>query len=85
VSRYAFISMIDGCFGSGASVSGTSTVTAKSAPVSNGGSMYYNNDRPHMSLRGDAPVARAVEPPTRGKVVALPTVGGLHHRYARAA
>jgi hypothetical protein len=46
---------------------------------------YYNGDRPHMSLDGDAPVSRPVEPPTRGKVVALPRVGGLHHRYARAA
>ena len=46
---------------------------------------YYNGDWPHMALRGDAPVARPVEPPTRGKVVALPRVGGLHHRYARAA
>jgi transposase InsO family protein len=46
---------------------------------------YYNADRPHMSLDGDAPVTRHVEPPTRGKVVALPRVGGLHHRYARAA
>jgi transposase InsO family protein len=46
---------------------------------------HYNGDRPHMSLRGDAPVARPVEPPTRGKVVALPRVGGLHHRYVRAA
>ena len=46
---------------------------------------YYDGDRPHMSLGGDAPVIRPVEPPTRGKVVALPRVGGLHHRYARAA
>jgi transposase InsO family protein len=46
---------------------------------------YYNEDRPHMSLGGDAPVARAVEPPSAGEVVALPRVGGLHHRYSRAA
>jgi hypothetical protein len=47
---------------------------------------YYNGDRPHMSLGGDAPVTRPVEPPTRGKVVTIPRVGGpLHHRYARAA
>ena len=44
---------------------------------------YYNEDRPHMALGGDAPVSRAVE--SVGKVVALPRVGGLHHRYARAA
>jgi transposase InsO family protein len=46
---------------------------------------YYNEDRPHMSLAGDAPIARSVEPPSRGRVVALSRVGGLHHRYARAA
>jgi hypothetical protein len=46
---------------------------------------YYNDDRPHMSLDGDAPVARPVERPSDGSVVALPRVGGLHHRYARQA
>jgi transposase InsO family protein len=46
---------------------------------------YYNADRPHMSLDGDAPVTRAVELPIAGRVVALPRVGGLHHRYARQA
>jgi putative transposase len=46
---------------------------------------YYNEDRPHMSLDRDAPVARAVQPPSAGRVVALPRVGGLHHRYSRAA
>jgi transposase InsO family protein len=46
---------------------------------------YYNEDRPHMSLDRDAPVARAVGPPNGGKVVSLPRVGGLHHRYSRAA
>ena len=46
---------------------------------------YYNEDRPHMWLDGDAPVSRAVEPPSNGSVVALPRVGGIHHRYSRAA
>ena len=44
---------------------------------------YYNEDRPHMSLRGDAPVARPIEPPNAGEVVALTRVGGLHLRYSR--
>jgi putative transposase len=44
---------------------------------------YYNIDRPHMSLGGDAPARREVETPDRGNVVALPRLGGLHHRYAR--
>jgi hypothetical protein len=38
-----------------------------------------------MSLDGDAPVTRVIEPRTSGKVVALPRVGGLHHRYVRRA
>jgi transposase InsO family protein len=46
---------------------------------------YYNEDRPHLALDRDAPIPRAVEPRSRGKVVALPRVGGLHHRYASAA
>jgi transposase InsO family protein len=46
---------------------------------------YYNEDRPHMALDRDAPIDRPVEPKARGRVVALPRVGGLHHRYSRAA
>ena len=34
---------------------------------------------------GVHPVAREVEPPAKGKIVSLPQVGGLHHRYLRAA
>ena len=46
---------------------------------------YYNDSRPHMSLSGNSPMGRDVEPPTRGQVVTIPQVGGLHHRYTRAA
>jgi hypothetical protein len=46
---------------------------------------FYIADRPHMSLDGDAPSGRAVEPPELGNVIALPRVGGLHHRYLRRA
>ncbi len=46
---------------------------------------YYNEDRPHMSLDGDAPITREIEPRGLGKVVALPRVSGLHHRYVRRA
>ena len=46
---------------------------------------YYNGSRCHLSLSGDAPAPRAVQGPELGKVVALPQVGGLHHRYERAA
>jgi transposase InsO family protein len=46
---------------------------------------YHNQHRPHAGLRGDVPMGREVEPPAMGKVVAIPQVGGLHHRYTRAA
>ena len=46
---------------------------------------YYNNWRPHMSLKRNAPVPRDIEPPELGKVISIPQVGGLHHVYTRAA
>ena len=46
---------------------------------------YYHRSRCHLSLAGDAPQPRAVHGPERGGVVELPEVGGLHHRYERAA
>jgi len=44
---------------------------------------YYNQDRCHLSLGKDAPDRRQVSrrPSPGAKVVALPRVGGLHHRY----
>jgi transposase InsO family protein len=47
--------------------------------------LSYNESRPHLSLAGDAPDRRDVEPARRGPVVANPVLGGLHHRYRRAA
>jgi transposase InsO family protein len=44
---------------------------------------YYHHSRPHMGLGHNAPEPRTVEPPERGRVVAEPMVGGLHHRYRR--
>jgi transposase InsO family protein len=46
---------------------------------------YYHCSRTHLALDKDAPEPRAVEPPQHGRVVALPQVGGLHHRYVRRA
>jgi transposase InsO family protein len=47
---------------------------------------YYHGARPHLSLAKDSPHPRAVELPERGPVVvAIPQVGGLHHRYERRA
>jgi hypothetical protein len=46
---------------------------------------YYHHSRSHLSLERNALIPREVEPPERGKVIAIPQVGGLHHRYRRAA
>jgi len=46
---------------------------------------YYNADRTHVALDKDSPATRSVLPPGCGKVIALPRVGGLHHRYERRA
>ena len=42
---------------------------------------YYNEARTHLSLGKDSPAGRVIEP--HGKVIALPILGGLHHRYCR--
>lgn len=47
--------------------------------------VYYHESRTHLSLNRNSPVEREVESPHRGRVVAIPQVGGLHHRYRRAA
>ena len=45
----------------------------------------YIRSRPHLSLEQDSPTPRPVMPPSTGRVVAIPEVTGLHHRYNRAA
>ncbi len=44
---------------------------------------YYHKDRTHLGLEKDTPEERSVEPRETGEVVAIPRVGGLHHRYSR--
>jgi len=45
---------------------------------------YYHEDRTHLGLAKQTPTQRS--PATnRGRVIALPRLGGLHHRYERAA
>jgi transposase InsO family protein len=46
---------------------------------------YYQRSRTHLALAKDAPWPRAVEKPEQGRVIAIPEVGGLHHRYQRSA
>jgi hypothetical protein len=44
---------------------------------------YYNHDRTHYNLGKDPPVSRPVQKKESAddKVIALPRVGGLHHKY----
>jgi putative transposase len=46
---------------------------------------YYNNSRPHRSLDQNSPLPRTVESGKKGPIISIPEVGGLHHRYQRAA
>ncbi len=46
---------------------------------------YYHCSRTHLSLDKDCPESRPVQPPTPGRIVAVPQVGGLHHHYERLA
>ncbi|MEM7436109.1 MAG: integrase core domain-containing protein [Myxococcota bacterium] len=46
---------------------------------------YYHSSRTHLVLDKDAPEIRKRELSNKGKVIAIPMVGGLHHRYTRAA
>jgi transposase InsO family protein len=46
---------------------------------------YYHGSRTHLAPQKNAPEPRSVEPPAHGRILALPLVGGLHHRYVRNA
>jgi transposase InsO family protein len=46
---------------------------------------YYHRSRTHLSLGKDSPEPRSIQPQEIGRVVAVPQVGGLHHRYERRA
>ena len=44
---------------------------------------YYHDDRTHLALGKDPPMPRPVSPAPSpaARVVSLPRLGGLHHRY----
>jgi transposase InsO family protein len=42
---------------------------------------YYNGTRTHVALGKDSPLTRPVQ--AVGRILALPVLGGLHHRYIR--
>jgi transposase InsO family protein len=46
---------------------------------------YYHKSRTHLSLARDSPEPRPIQQLEMGRVVAVPEVGGLHHRYERRA
>jgi putative transposase len=47
--------------------------------------IYYHQARTHLALEKDAPDLRPVQLPAAGRIVQLPEVGVLHHRYLRKA
>jgi len=48
---------------------------------------YYHVARPHQGLKGDTPMPHTVPPEISGpsKLISIPVLGGLHHRYVRVA
>jgi putative transposase len=46
---------------------------------------YYHRSRVHLALEKDTPEPRPIQPPESGRIVAIPVLGGLHHRYERRA
>jgi putative transposase len=46
---------------------------------------YYHKTRTHLSLDKDCPEPRPIQPPSAGKIIAFPEMGGLHRRYERRA
>jgi putative transposase len=46
---------------------------------------YYHRARTHLALEKDAPEPCSIQPPEQERVIEIPEVGGLHHRYERRA
>jgi transposase InsO family protein len=46
---------------------------------------YYHRSRTHLALQKDTPEARSIQAAEPGRIIAIPEVGGLHHRYERRA
>ena len=46
---------------------------------------YYHESRTHLSLNKDAPECRAIQSNKSDRIIQIPQVGGLHHRYERRA
>src|SRR6516164_5751673 len=46
---------------------------------------YYHESRTHLSLNKDAPECRTIQSNKSERIIQIPQVGGLHHRYERRA
>ena len=48
---------------------------------------YYHLERPHQGREGDTPILHQPQaPPAQSnKLVSIPILGGLHHKYRRVA
>ena len=46
---------------------------------------YYHRSRVHLALEKDTPEPRPIQPLEFGRIVSIPVLGGLHHRYERRA
>jgi len=46
---------------------------------------YYHRNRTHVALEKDTPEPRPSQGPEYGRIVSIPVLGGLHHRYERRA
>jgi len=47
--------------------------------------LLYHRTRSHLSLDKDCPDRRPIQLRKTGSVIAIPKLGGLHHRYQRMA
>ena len=45
----------------------------------------HHRSRTHLAVERDSPAPRPIQPPGLGRIIAIPEVGGPHHRYERRA
>jgi len=46
---------------------------------------YHHRSRTHLGLEKDTPEHHPIQSTGMGRVITIPEVGGLHHRYERRA
>jgi len=46
---------------------------------------YYHRSRTHLGWEKDTPEPRPIQSADMGRVITIPELGGLHHRYERRA